>query len=32
MAVSDPDDLRTLQYVIRMTYYGALCHPDEITM
>ena len=36
--LSHPDDLRqetadleTLQYVIRMTYDIALCHPDEMT-
>ena len=30
-SVSHPDDLWTMQYVIRMTYDVGLCHPDEIT-
>ena len=31
LAVSHPDDLWPIQYVIRMTYEASLCHPDDIT-
>ena len=30
LAVSHPDDLWTLQYVIRVTYHAIICHPDDL--